>query len=174
MSCRVPSVITLVAASLCTFPLAAHPADALVGGEIAAPGEVRIGGVLDGRRDRIDFRDVFVTINGAPVGLGADGHFAAILPNTPIYRLDIHGPGVFAAVQTFGHAELRDDACDCLAIPAIEVVARKKGRIELFFGGDTMAGRRYFEPSSGQRQLLFRDSLAADLDRLLAPMRPYM
>ncbi|WP_435201249.1 CapA family protein [Qipengyuania sp. 902] len=168
------SVIAVVAASLCAVPQTAHPADALVGGEIAAPGEVRIGGVLDGRRDRIDFRDVSVLINGAPVGLGADGHFAVTLPIAPIYRLDIRGPGVFTAVQTFGHAELRDDACDCLAIPAIEVVARKEGRIELFFGGDTMAGRRYFEPSSGQRQLLFRESLAADLDRLLAPMRPYM
>lgn len=174
MSYRVLSAIAVVAASLCAFPLAAHPADALVGGEIAAPSEVRIGGVLDGRRDRIDFRDVSITINGSVVALSEDGHFAAILPIAPIYRLDIRGVGVFTIVQTFGHAELRDEACDCLAIPAIEVVARKKSRIELFFGGDTMAGRRYFEPSSGQQQLLFRDSLAADLDRLLAPMHSYM
>ncbi|MDP4575441.1 CapA family protein [Qipengyuania sp. G39] len=171
---RVPSAIAVAAASLCAVPLAAHPADALVGGEIAAPGEVRMGGVLDGRRDRIDFRDVTVTINGSAAALREDGHFAVNLPTAPIYRLDIRGAGVFTVVQTFGHAELSNEACDCLAIPAIEVVARKKGRIELFFGGDTMAGRRYFEPSSGQRQLLFRDSLAADLDRLLAHMRPYM
>ena len=171
---RVLSAIAMAAASLCALPIAAHPADALVGGEIAAPGDVRVGGVLDGRRDRIDFRDVSVTINGSAATLREDGHFGANLPIAPIYRLDIRGAGVFGIVQTFGHAELRNEACDCLAIPAVEVVARKTGRIELFFGGDTMAGRRYFEPSSGQRQLLFRDSLAADLDRLLGPMRPYM
>lgn len=171
---RVLSAIAMAASSLCALPLAAHPDDALVGGEIAAPGDVRISGVLDGRRDRIDFSDISVTINGSAATMREDGHFGVNLPVAPIYRLDVRGAGVFAIVQTFGHAELRNEACDCLAIPAIEVVGRKKGRIELFFGGDTMAGRRYFEPSSSQRQLLFRDSLAADLDRLLAPMRPYM
>jgi poly-gamma-glutamate capsule biosynthesis protein CapA/YwtB (metallophosphatase superfamily) len=76
-------------------------------------------------------------------------------------------------VQTFGHTELYDPACTCLDIPAIELVARRPNRIELFFAGDSMAGRRYSSPSRGNPQLVNRPTVDADLDSLLVPMRPY-
>ncbi|MDG5747380.1 CapA family protein [Qipengyuania sp. XHP0207] len=171
---RVRSASIAASALLFAQPIAAHPDEALVGGAIIAPGEIAITGMLDGRRDRLEFAGVSVSINGRPASVAADGHFGGTFALAPTYRVEITGPGIFAAIQTFATAELRDETCSCLAIPSIEVVARSKDRIELFFGGDTMAGRRYFEPPSGQRQLLYRETLAADLDRLLAPMRPYM
>lgn len=154
--------------------LRAHPADALVGGAQAGPVEVRIAGLLDGRRDRVKLNGVMVTINGSAAELAHDGHFAASVPIAPYYRVDITGDRIFDMVQTFGNAEIRDSSCDCLSIPAIELVARKKGRIELFFGGDSMAGRRFFEPRKGERVLLRQSSLDADLDALLAPVKPYI
>ncbi|WP_428028170.1 CapA family protein [Altererythrobacter sp.] len=155
-------------------PLGAHPVDALVGGDKAGPGEVLVAGMLDGRRDRVGFEEVSVSINGQAAELHHDGHFVAKVPIAPYYRLNIGGEGIFAMVQTFGIAELRDAICRCLAIPAIELVARKKGRIELFFAGDSMAGRRYFKAPRGEKPVLDRATLDRDLDRLFTAIKPYI
>lgn len=153
----------------------AHPVDAPgygTAGE-AENGHVRITGALDTARDRIDPAQVSVRINGTDAQTGPGGHFAAEVPLARYYRIEITGPGIFAMVQTFGNAEIADSTCACLAVPAIELVARKPGRIELFFGGDSMAGRRYFEPGRDRPPVLDRVTLDRDLDRLFAPMRPY-
>ena len=131
-------------------PLRAHPYHALVGGDDVKPGEVRIEGVLDGRRDRIDLAAVSVRINGVPARQDEKGHFAASVPRATYYFVEVEGAKIFATQQTFGNAEITEASCHCLAIPAIEPVARKKGRVELFFGGDSMAGRRYFEARRGR------------------------
>lgn len=135
--------------------------------------EVLLAGTLDGRLDRIDFSGVTLAVNGSPVTLSAAGAFAARIPTAPYYQLTIGGLGVFTMVQTFGGEELRDAACLCLKVPAIELVARKEGRVELFFGGDTMAGRRYLEPAKGKRATVSRAAIDADLDALFKPMQPY-
>ncbi|UIP05582.1 CapA family protein [Erythrobacter sp. SDW2] len=135
--------------------------------------KVELAGALDGARDGIAFDSVTVTVNGKPAKLAADGSFSALVPLAPYYRVDIGGNGVFPMVQTFGKAELRDPACDCLRIPAIELVAKKPGRIELFFGGDSMAARRYFHMGLRDEPVLDHDTLDADLDRLFDHMEPY-
>lgn len=164
----------LALAVLCAAaPLRAHTDDALVGGAQAGPGEVLLSGVLDGRRDRVDLDAVDIRINGADAAKGANGHFAAHVSIGPYYRIDISGAHIFPMVQTFGNAELRDAQCRCLNIPAIELVARKKGRVELFFGGDSMAGRRFFEESRNGPALLDHATLDSDLDRLFAAIKPY-
>ncbi|MBE5072998.1 CapA family protein [Erythrobacteraceae bacterium E2-1 Yellow Sea] len=168
------ATIFLALAVLCTAgPLRAHPADSLVGGAQAGPGEILMAGVLDGRRDKVDLGDVEVRVNGTLVQKGANGHFAANVAIAPYYRIDIAGNGIFPMVQTFGNAELRDPSCQCLNIPAIELVARKKGRIELFFGGDSMAGRRFFEERRNGPALLDHVTLDRDLDQLFAAIKPY-
>ncbi|MBX7496293.1 CapA family protein [Qipengyuania sp. 6B39] len=165
----------IAGAALCVAAsLAAHPEDMLVGGAQVGPGEIAIAGLLDGRRDKVDFEAVTVSINGQPVELRADGHFGGTFPISPYYRVDIAGPGIFAMVQTFGNGEVRDEACDCLVFPAIELVARRKGRIELFFGGDSMAGRRFFEAPRGEQAVLDRVTLDRDLDRLFTAIKPYL
>ncbi|MEL6877667.1 MAG: CapA family protein, partial [Pseudomonadota bacterium] len=169
------AIIALAAAAiLLAAPAYAHPEHTLVGGERAGPGEVQVAGLLDGRRDRVKFDDVAVTVNGAPAHISDDGHFVANAPIAPYYRLDIKGKRIFTMVQTFGNAELRDDGCACLAIPPIEVVARKRGRIELFFGGDSMAGRRYFKAPRGEQAVLDRVTLDRDLDKLFSAIKPYL
>ena len=162
----------LAGAALCA-PAAAHLPEVMVADLGEAPGEVLVAGVLDGQRDRVDFRQVELLVNGVPARLDGEGHYAAQVPEADYYQLRIGGPGVFAMVQTFGRREVWDERCGCLDIPAIELVARKEGRVELFFAGDTMAGRRFSDPDNGNPRLLNPATMDADLDALLAPMRPY-
>ncbi|WP_432199953.1 CapA family protein [Erythrobacter sp. W53] len=168
------AIIFTIAVLALAAPGNAHPDHSLVGGERAGPGEVHIAGMLDVRRDRIRLDGVSVSVNGLSAPVSVDGHFAANVPIAPYYRVDIGGEKVFAMVQTFGNAELRDEQCECLVIPPIELLARKKGRIELFFGGDSMAGRRYFKAASGKPAVLDRATLDRDLDALFTAMKPYI
>ena len=160
------------------MPLLALPASGQSTQPVAATdhgksGEVRITGTLDGRRDKIDLTAVTATLNGVPVALTASGQFDAATDRTAYYQLKLEGPGIFTMVQTFGNEEITDPTCNCLVVPAIELVARKPGRVELFFGGDSMAGRRYFEAPAGKKAVLDRVTITRDVDRLLAPMAPY-
>ncbi len=154
-------------------PLLAQSQQALVGGDQITHGEVGITGTLDGRRDKIDFAAVTATLNGAAITLTPEGRFDATTTRTAYYQLKLEGPDIFTMVQTFGNEEIADARCGCLAIPAIELVARKPGRVELFFGGDSMAGRRYFEAHKGKKAVLDRVTIERDVARLLAPMSPY-
>lgn len=167
------SACAVLAAIVVALPLRAQDAIGLVGGDRVDEGMVRIEGRLDGRRDSVDLAAVALSVNGTAAELASDGSFAATVPRTAYYRLAIGGADVFAMVQTFGNEEVADAACACLRLPAIELVARKPGRIELFFGGDSMAGRRFFEAGPGKKAVLDRVTIHRDLDRLLAPMAPY-
>ena len=142
----------------------------------AQPLQIAVNGALDGTGDAIDYLagNVTVKVNGNNAVLNSDGSYSVSVPASPYYRIDIGGEDVFAMVQTFGSQETFSEQCNCLKIPAIELVKRKQGRIELFFGGDTMAGRRYIKPSRGERQLIAPETAGQDVDRLLAPMRPYI
>lgn len=163
--------------ALATFMVAedarAHPEHSLVGGEDIRPGEILVEGMLDGRRDRIDLTSVEVSINGVTAKTDTQGHFAASVPRSAYYFVQISGERIFHSMQTFGNAEIADASCHCLAIPAIELVARKKGRVELFFGGDSMAGRRYFSARRGEKAVLDRVTLDQDLDQLFTAIKPY-
>ncbi|MEL7189941.1 MAG: CapA family protein [Pseudomonadota bacterium] len=159
---------------LFSSPLAAHPDHALVGGEHAGPGEILIAGMLDGRRDRVKSDKLSVTVNGISAEIAEDGHFATSVPISTYYKVVISGDAIFSMVQTFGNAEIRDDQCGCLNVPPIELVARKEGRIELFFGGDSMAGRRYFNAPRGEQAVLDHATLSQDLDHLFEPIKPYI
>ncbi len=134
---------------------------------------VRFEGTLDGAQDRIDLSGIEVTVNGLPARSDGQGGFAAEVPLSRYYYVEANGAAIFPTMQTFGNAELRDENCQCLRIPPIELVARRKGRVELFFGGDSMAGRRYFEAGEGEKAVLDRVTLDRDLDRLFTAIRPY-
>lgn len=130
-------------------------------------------GQLDGSADKVDYARVTLTVNGTGLALSPDGSFTARIAKSDYYQLTIGGDAVFTMVQTFGGEELRDAACTCLKVPPIELVARKEGRVELFFGGDTMAGRRYLDPAKGRHRVVNRATIDADLDALFRPMQPY-
>jgi poly-gamma-glutamate capsule biosynthesis protein CapA/YwtB (metallophosphatase superfamily) len=142
--------------------------------EISAESQiVTITGRLDGRKDRVALKNVALAINEVPVVIEKDGRFSAKIPRSAYYRLDIGGSAVFPMVQTFGGEELRDPACNCLTVPPIELVEKREGRIELFFGGDSMTGRRYLEANGTSRALVQPSTQEADLTALFRPMQPY-
>ena len=171
---RFAALLCALASAFAVVPGASVQAQAaLVGGAAIDEGQLTIEGRLDGRRDKVDLSAVTVAVNGVAAPVAADGSFSASVARTAYYRLDITGAGIFTMVQTFGNEEVSDGGCGCLALPAIELVARKAGRVELFFGGDSMAGRRYFEAGPGKKAVLDRVTIERDLDRLLAPMAPY-
>jgi poly-gamma-glutamate capsule biosynthesis protein CapA/YwtB (metallophosphatase superfamily) len=113
-----------------------------------------------------------VRLNGAPARVTSDGEIAASTAPADHYQLTVKGPGIFDAVFTFGSAEIAGPD-RTLVLPPVEVVARAPGRVELFFGGDTMIGRRFEAPARGERVLVRPASRAVDMARLLDPMRPY-
>jgi poly-gamma-glutamate capsule biosynthesis protein CapA/YwtB (metallophosphatase superfamily) len=154
------------------FGALAHPVFPDESGALA-DGQVSIVGGLDLKRERIDARQITVHINGVKAVLDENAHYATEVAQAAYYQVYVSGPRIFTLVQTFGNGEIEDDSCNCLSIPSIEPVARKPGRIELFFGGDSMAGRRYFKSGQGREAVLDPATLDSDLDRLFAPMRPY-
>jgi len=139
-----------------------------------AQGPVRAGisGMLAVVGGKVDPATLNVRINDMPVRIASDGRIdGAVAPATQ-YRLSVSGDDIFAATYHFGHAELADTQ-GRLALPPIEVVARAPGRVEMFFGGDTMIGRRYVEPIWDEPVRVRDASRAADMAALLAPMQPY-
>ncbi|HMQ20555.1 MAG TPA: CapA family protein [Sphingopyxis sp.] len=140
--------------------VAAEAASQTVTGRLAVVGGTVDPATLDAR------------INGAPASIAADGTIVATVPDADQYQLSITGPGIFDAVFTFGAAEVARPG-GAHALPPVELVARAPGRVEMFFGGDTMLGRRFEEPIWGERALIRPESRAADMAALIAPMRPY-
>ena len=120
---------------------------------------------------KADLAALDIRINGTPARIANDG-IAAMVAEADTYRLSVRGPGIFDATFTFGAGELAASG-NAITLPPIEVVARAPGRTELFFGGDTMMGRRFEKPMNAERVLIRPESRAADMARLLEPMRPY-
>ncbi len=136
--------------------------------------ELAASGKIDTSFDNIGTEGLSVTVNNRPATLAQDGAYSVDLQVEPYYTVRVEGAGIHTLIQTFGMTELYRASCDCLALPSLEVVARKAGRVELLFVGDTMAGRRYSDPIWGERVLVQRDDPLPDLRELLEPMRPYV
>lgn len=120
----------------------------------------------------VDPSTLDIRINGEPARVAGNGDIAAKMAAADLYQLSVKGPGIFDAIFTFGAAEVAGPG-GTTALPTVEVVARTPGRAEFFFGGDTMMGRRFEAPARGERILIHPGSRAADMARLLDPMRPY-
>ena len=135
---------------------------------------IALAGQVDGSFDQVAMDGLSVDVNGREMPVGPDGSFAASSSVEPYYRITISGASIHDAIQTFGFEELYRRDCDCLRVPPLGVVARKPGRIELFFAGDAIAGRRYIEPIWGERQLIDPADPLPGMVRLLEPIKPYV
>jgi len=154
-------------------------ASLLLGSSMAAatdnpPEALAIKGALSSSIDDVDFSEVDLRINGQNLSVGQDGSFRGEVLPQPYYQLAINGDGVFDTVHTFSITELSDADCHCLKVPVIDVIAHKDNRVELFFAGDAMAGRRFSDPIWNERQLVDQDNAYPDLLELLEPIRPYV
>ena len=135
---------------------------------------IAMSGRVDTSFDQLALDGILVSINEHKATPDATGAFALSLPVAPYYQVRIDGDSIYTTVQTFGMEELYRRDCDCLRVPELGVVARKPGRVELFFGGDAIAGRRYIDPIWGERQLIDPADPLAGITKLLAPIRPYV
>lgn len=148
-------------------PLAAPHAAAAT-----APAAHEVTGQLSIVGGTADLAALDVRINGTPARIAADGSIAGVATEADHVQLTIRGPGIFDTVFTFAPSELAG-ADGRWRLPPVEAVARAPGRVELFFGGDVMMGRRFEEPIWNERVLIHPESRAADMARLLEPMKPY-
>lgn len=139
-----------------------------------SPEMLAISGTVDTSFDGIDAAGLEVEINGVSSIAQSGGGFAAQVGIAPYYRIRITGAAIYPSVQTFGVEELYRAECDCLRVPSLGVVAQKTGRVELFFAGDAMAGRRFSTPIWGERQLVDPADPLPDIAALLEPIRPYL
>jgi len=160
----------LAAALMLATPAMAAPDTSKHNAGDAIPLKGRISASLDD----VDLSALTLRINDQAVSIEKDGTFSGAFAPTRYYQITISGAGIFDSVQTFGITELHDATCQCLHMPAIDVLARKKGRVELFFAGDAMAGRRYSTPIWQEQRLVNPDAPYADLVALLKPIKPYV
>ena len=115
-----------------------------------------------------------VTVNGKQVTTTASGDFSVLLKNQGIYQLSFSADGFYPAVHTFSQYELATSETSPNQIPSVILVAKKKGRSLMVFGGDAMMGRRFSKPFAGEPVLVRPDNKPADTKAILMHMKPYL
>jgi len=119
-----------------------------------------------------DLTALDVRIDGAPAQITPDGRIRGIARGAEPVQLTVRGPDIFDATFTFAPSEIAGPD-GRWTLPPVEAVARASGRVEFFFGGDVMMGRRFERPIWNERVLIRNDSRLTDMARLLEPMQPY-
>lgn len=121
--------------------------------------------------------------SAAPVGLVVDGDGEPIAGATVTTaqgtrartddqgRFAVSAPGIYSATAP-GHLP-RAGVGSPTALPRL-VLPTKSETVTLRFGGDVMAGRRFYEDQEGRKALLGEDSSAAQHGRLLAGVAPLL
>jgi poly-gamma-glutamate capsule biosynthesis protein CapA/YwtB (metallophosphatase superfamily) len=160
------ALIAAFGASHCTASVAAPAAATAAPVTQTVKGQVRIVGGVG------DLAALDVRVNGDPVGIAPDGSLSGRIGEADLYRLTVKGPAIFDAVSTFAASEVAAGDGNII-LPAVEAVSRAPGRIEMFFGGDVMMGRRFEAPLDGEPTVIREANRAADMARLLDPMKPY-
>ncbi|UTW45743.1 CapA family protein [bacterium SCSIO 12696] len=127
------------------------------------------GRVLDEGGQPID--GVQLSINGKDGGDTTDGKYRFSLSDERVYQLRLEAPDYYPIIHTFSAHELKAAKG---AISDITLVARKPGRTMFAFGGDVMAGRRYFNPLTGDQALISMEAEQGDTRQLLAQIEPYL
>lgn len=140
----------------------------------AAETDLSLSGKIDTSFDNLRAERLQVWFGELTTKPSATGSYELQVPVRPYYQIRVQGESIYPAIQTFAFTELFDANCQCLRAPEIAVVARKPDRVELFFAGDVMAGRRYSEPLKNESRLVDPSNPLPDLERLLKPMKPYM
>ncbi len=103
---------------------------------------------------------------------GRDGVFTLDVEQTELVSLQFSAPGYFPITQTFSLLELNRKE-EGHALPPVQLVARKPGRVMLAFGGDVMMGRRYSSPRGDETVLIRPDHKAEDTKAIVRHVKPY-
>ncbi|MDM3871127.1 CapA family protein [Porticoccus sp. W117] len=112
-----------------------------------------------------------LSVNGVSLATIENGQFQVSVDSTPVYQLRFEAPKFYPITHTFSRGELVDNDGN---IPPVTLVARKPGRTMFAFGGDVMAGRRYYKPLTDDQPLIRPESETADTIKLLENIKPYL
>lgn len=121
----------------------------------------------------VSLASTLLRVNGTDVAVAEDGRFGGAVAESDIYQLRASGKKLFTSIQTFAHAELTNAGASGLAIPSISLVSKRRGRVELVFGGDVMMGRRYEQPRWNEPTLIHPQTVLSDMTQLTTSMKPY-
>lgn len=121
-------------------------------------------------------------LTGAEISIGEahtkstdSGGFSISVPASDLYSIRFAAEGHFPMLHSFSAFGLsRSGDGQSAGIPDVTLVERKDGRVLFAFGGDTMAGRRYSKPYSGEPQLIRPGHEKQDTAAILQFIAPYL
>ena len=98
-----------------------------------------------------------IRVNDTAISSDALGQFSISVPSADLYMLRFSAADHFPMIHSFSALELNQSGDgNAVSLPDVSLVERKQGRVMLAFGGDAMAGRRFFKPYPGE-PVLVRD-----------------
>lgn len=104
---------------------------------------------------------------------GKNGKFLIPVPGKDLVTIEVMAEGYYSARHSFSLNELRNGENGRKDIPPITLVAHKKNRVMLAFGGDVMMGRRFSKPRAGEKILIHPESRFRDTREIVKYIKPY-
>jgi poly-gamma-glutamate capsule biosynthesis protein CapA/YwtB (metallophosphatase superfamily) len=102
------------------------------------------------------------------------GRFKIKIEKNNLYQINFTNKDYFDSIHTFSHFELQKDKLDFVHLSDISLVEKKKSRVMLAFGGDSMMGRRFYKPYFGDEVLIHPESKLTDSKAIVEHIKPYM
>ncbi|VAV94340.1 Capsule biosynthesis protein capA [hydrothermal vent metagenome] len=129
------------------------------------------GNILDENASAIE--SFTVLVGDAESYTGQGGTFSVPVNENNIITLQVTAEGYYSARHSFSPQELRAGKNGKKYIPPITLVARKKQRVMLAFGGDVMMGRRFAKPRAGEQILIRPQHRSGDTKEIVKYIKPY-
>ena len=99
------------------------------------------------------------------------GEFTLKVPEQTVYSLEVNAADYYGMRFSYSQFELSKGGFN---LGDIALVAKKKGRVLLAFGGDVMMGRRYAKPYFNNPVLIHNESIKQDTHAIVQYMAPYI
>ena len=115
-----------------------------------------------------------IKIGDTSVVTSSEGDFSLELSKHAIYALDISASNFYSMRFSYSHFELENRHTGNVDLGKITLVAKKKERVLLAFGGDVMMGRRYAKPYFDNPILIHDETIATDTKAIVQYMAPYI
>ena len=142
-----------------------------VGLTFAVAGTQLSGNILDEKGTAI--KNFTIHVNDVKNFAGKDGAYSGHVEQAGRVSIQVTAQGYYAIRHTFALQELDLGAKGEKIIPPITLVAKKKGRAMLAFGGDVMMARRYKRPRAGEAILIRDDHRLHDTKEIVKYIKPY-
>jgi len=117
---------------------------------------------------------VSVSVGEQRVTSDKTGQFEIKVKVSDLYQVSFSKKNYFDSIQTFSHFELNTKNQDYGKLTDITLVLKKEDRVMLAFGGDTMMGRRFYQPYFGDAVLIHPESKLVDSKAVVEYIKPYM